>query len=124
MTDEDPAGIGLVALFGYGADTVYLSPAPLYHSAPVAWCTNVQVYGGTVVVMERFDAEEALALIERHGVTLSQWVPTMFSRLLKLPDDVRDALRPVEPSPGHPRRGTVPGGGEAGDDRVVGTDPG
>ncbi len=89
VTDEDPAGIGLVALFGYGPDTVYLSPAPLYHSAPVAWCTNVQVYGGTVVVMERFDAEEALALIERHRVTLSQWVPTMFSRLLKLPDDVR-----------------------------------
>ena len=89
VTDDDPAGIGLVALFGYGTDTVYLSPAPLYHSAPVAWCTNVQVYGGTVVVMERFDAEEALALVERHGVTLSQWVPTMFSRLLKLPDDVR-----------------------------------
>ena len=88
--DEDPAGIGLVALFGYGPDTVYLSPAPLYHSAPVAWSTNVHVYGGTVVVMERFDAEEALALIERYRVTLSQWVPTMFSRLLKLPDDVRN----------------------------------
>ena len=90
VSDEDPAGIGLVALFGYGPDTVYLSPAPLYHSAPVAWCTNVQVYGGTVVVMERFDAEDALALIERYGVTLSQWVPTMFSRLLKLPDEVRN----------------------------------
>ena len=50
----------------------------------------MHVYGGTVVVMERFDAEEALALIERYRVTLSQWVPTMFSRLLKLPDDVRN----------------------------------
>jgi long-chain acyl-CoA synthetase len=48
------------------------------------------VYGGTAVVMERFDAEEALALIERYHVTLSQWVPTMFSRLLKLPDRVRN----------------------------------
>jgi fatty-acyl-CoA synthase len=90
VDDADPAAVGLVGLFGYGPDTVYLSPAPLYHSAPVAWSTNVMVFGGTVVVMERFDPEEALALIERHGVTLSQWVPTMFSRLLKLPESTRE----------------------------------
>jgi fatty-acyl-CoA synthase len=89
VSDADPAAVGLAGLFTYSADTVYLSPAPLYHSAPIAWSTNVLVFGGTVVVMERFDPEEALALIERYGVTLSQWVPTMFSRMLKLPDEVK-----------------------------------
>jgi len=68
---------------------VYLSPAPLYHAAPLAWSMSCHRSGATVVVMERFDAEQALALIERHRVTHSQWVPTMFVRLLKLPPEVR-----------------------------------
>jgi len=75
--------------FGFGEDTVYLSPAPLYHAAPLRTCATVQALGGTVVVMDKFDAEQALALIDRHRVTHSQWVPTMFVRMLKLPDDVR-----------------------------------
>ncbi len=80
----------LVALlFGGGPDSVYLSPAPLYHAAPLRYCTQFHRLGGTVVVMERFDAEQALALIERHRVTHSQWVPTMFVRMLKLPPEVR-----------------------------------
>jgi long-chain acyl-CoA synthetase len=90
VSEPDPAAAGLAGLFGYGPDTVYLSPAPLYHSAPSAWTANVLAFGGTVVVMERFDPEEALALIERYRVTMSQWVPTMFSRMLKLPEDVRN----------------------------------
>ena len=77
------------AIFGADADSVYLSPAPLYHSAPLRFSMALQRLGATVVVMDRFDPAEALQLIERHGVTHSQWVPTMFIRMLKLPDEVR-----------------------------------
>jgi long-chain acyl-CoA synthetase len=81
-------GEGLVPLlsflFGFTADSVYLSPAPLYHAAPLRFSMSVQRMGGTVVVMEHFDAEAALAAIERFHVTDSQWVPTMFVRMLKL----------------------------------------
>jgi long-chain acyl-CoA synthetase len=66
-----------------------LSPAPLYHAAPLRWCTSVHRLGGTVVVMEKFDPELALAAIEKYGVTTSQWVPTHFARMLKLPEEVR-----------------------------------
>lgn len=76
-------------LFGFGADTRYLSPAPLYHAAPLRFCMSVHRLGGTTVVMEHFDAEEYLRLVERHRITTSQVVPTMFVRLLKLPADVR-----------------------------------
>ncbi len=75
--------------YGLTADSVYISPAPLYHAAPLAYVLSVQSYGGTVVMMERFDAEQALELIQRYGVTHSQWVPTMFVRMLKLEPDVR-----------------------------------
>ncbi|MBM4270311.1 MAG: acyl-CoA synthetase [Deltaproteobacteria bacterium] len=76
-------------LFGANDSSVYLSPAPLYHAAPLRYCTQFLRLGGTVVVMEHFDAEEALRLIEKYRVTHSQWVPTMFVRMLKLPEDVR-----------------------------------
>jgi fatty-acyl-CoA synthase len=79
------------AMFDFGEDTVYLSPAPMYHAAPLRFCMVITATGGTVVMMRKFDAEQALALIDRHRVTHSQWVPTMFVRLLKLPDDVRAA---------------------------------
>ena len=68
---------------------VYLSPAPLYHAAPIGWCTTVHRLGGTVVVMEKFDPEEALATIAKYGVTDSQWVPTHFVRFLKLDEEIR-----------------------------------
>ncbi|GAA4115540.1 acyl-CoA synthetase [Nocardioides fonticola] len=77
------------AAWGMGEDTVYLSPAPLYHAAPLRTAAAVQALGGTVVVMQRFEAEAALEAIETHRITHSQWVPTMFVRLLKLEDDVR-----------------------------------
>lgn len=70
-------------------DTVYLSPAPLYHAAPLRYSLRVLDSGGQAVIMARFDAEPALALIERYHVTHSQWVPAMFRRLLALPDAVR-----------------------------------
>ena len=80
-----------VGLFAASADSVYLSPAPLYHAAPLRFCMAFHRVGATVVVMEHFDPAQALELIERHRVTHSQWVPTMFIRMLKLPDEVRKA---------------------------------
>src|SRR5262245_30281347 len=79
----------LLKLWQYREGMIYLSPAPLYHSAPQAAVNLTIAVGGTVVIMERFNAEHYLQLIEKHRVTHSQLVPTMFSRLLKLPDDVR-----------------------------------
>lgn len=79
----------LTAVFGMDEHAVYLSPAPLYHSAPLFYCMSTMRLGGTVVCMEQFDPEEALRLIEQHRVTHSQWVPTMFVRMLKLPPEVR-----------------------------------
>lgn len=93
---EDPdiaqatALVGLASMaFGITPEAVYLSPAPLYHAAPLRWSMTVHKLGGTVVVMERFDAEEALKAIEQYRITDSQWVPTHFVRMLKLPDEVR-----------------------------------
>ncbi|MGO3325554.1 acyl-CoA synthetase [Gordonia sp. (in: high G+C Gram-positive bacteria)] len=76
--------------FGLGPDDVYLSPAPVYHAAPLRWGGYVHAYGGTVVVMEQFKAESALAAIEKYGVTVTQVVPTMFVRMLQLDDEVRE----------------------------------
>jgi fatty-acyl-CoA synthase len=91
----DEAGDPLVGLlahaFKISSDDVYLSPAPIYHTAPLKWCSGVQALGGTVVLMERFDAEKALAAIQKHRVTVTQMVPTMFVRMLQLPDEVRNA---------------------------------
>lgn len=77
----------------YGIDetSIYLSPAPIYHAAPLAYSVGVLSLGGTVVMMPRFDAEEALRHIQDYAITHSQWVPTMFIRMLKLPEDVRGA---------------------------------
>ena len=76
-------------LYGLSADAIYLSPAPLYHAAPLRFTLSFLRMGATAVVMERFDPEHALALIETFRVTHSQWVPTMFVRMLKLPEEVR-----------------------------------
>lgn len=87
----EPTGLTTLAqqLYGMSGETVFLSPAPLYHSAPLRWSMGVQKLGGTVVVMEQFDPQQALALIDRHRVTHAQWVPTHFIRMLKLPPEVR-----------------------------------
>jgi long-chain acyl-CoA synthetase len=86
----DPLTTLATLVFGADESSVYLSPAPLYHAAPLGFCTAFLRIGATVVVMEHFDAALALELIERYGVTHSQWVPTMFNRMLKLPEDVRN----------------------------------
>jgi acyl-CoA synthetase (AMP-forming)/AMP-acid ligase II len=79
----------LERIMGFAEGDVYLSPAPLYHSAPLVWSSTILRMGGTLVLMERFDPEECLRLIQEHRVTHAQFVPTMFVRMLKLPDDVR-----------------------------------
>ena len=79
----------IIGLFGIDANTVYLSPAPLYHMAPLGWSMIVQRAGGTVVVMKSFDAQEALDLIAEHRVTHVQMVPTHFVRMLRLPEAAR-----------------------------------
>ena len=87
---ETPGLVPLVTmLFGFNGDSVYLSPAPLYHSAPLRFNMTMQRLGGTSVIMEHFDAEEFLALIERYHITCTQVVPTMFVRMLKLPEETR-----------------------------------
>lgn len=88
---DAPSPLAMLAagLYGISAATRYLSPAPLYHAAPLNWSMAVQRLGGTVVVMERFEAENALAMIDKYHITHAQWVPTHFVRMLKLPAEVR-----------------------------------
>jgi long-chain acyl-CoA synthetase len=77
-------------LYHFREGMTYLSPAPLYHSAPQASVSCAVRLGGTAVIMERFDAARFLELVDAHGVTHSQMVPTMFSRLIRLPAEVRE----------------------------------
>ena len=85
----NPLAMMAQGLFGFQNDSVYLSPAPLYHAAPLRWCMSVHRLGGTVVVMEKFDPEDALGLIEKYKIDVGQFVPTHFVRMLKLPPEVR-----------------------------------
>lgn len=92
VTPEAAPGM-MSVLIGYWMDTdsIYLSPAPLYHTAPSVWSMSAQAAGITTVVMQKFDPEGALDAIARHRVTHGQFVPAMFTRLLKLPDAVRSS---------------------------------
>ncbi|MDQ1106682.1 acyl-CoA synthetase [Nocardioides zeae] len=85
----DPLTTVFGPMYGFGPDTVYYSPAPTYHAAPLRFGGIVHALGGTLVTTRRFDAATALADLETYAVTHSQWVPTMFVRMLKLPDEVR-----------------------------------
>lgn len=85
----DPIVMLMQHMFGVGCDDVYLQPAPIYHAAPLKWASAVQALGGTVVQMRKFDAEAALEAIDRFGVTIAQFVPTMFVRMLQLDEDTR-----------------------------------
>lgn len=94
LDDQPPAQTSalfefLVMLWQYREDMVYLSPAPLYHSAPQAAVSLTIRKGGTAVIMEQFDAEQYLQLLGQYNITHSQLVPTMFSRMLKLPEEAR-----------------------------------
>jgi len=82
----------LQSLFAMDESSVLLSPAPLYHAAPLRFAMALLRIGGSLVLLPRFDAQAALRALEAHAVTHSQWVPTMFSRLLALDDTRRDAF--------------------------------
>ena len=84
----DPMPI-MAALYGATPDSVYLSPAPLYHAAPLGFTMTCIRNGIQVVVMEHFEAERSLSCIQDYRITHSQWVPTMFVRMLKMPEEVR-----------------------------------
>jgi long-chain acyl-CoA synthetase len=89
-TQQLPIFDFLQKLWQYREGMIYLSPAPLYHSAPQAAVNLTIRSGGTAIIMESFDPERYLELIEKWGVTHSQLVPTMFSRMLKLPEETRN----------------------------------
>jgi long-chain acyl-CoA synthetase len=84
-----PSTLGLILLFSFNEDAVYLSPAPLYHAAPLRFVMITIRCGGTAIIMDRFDALTSLELIEKYKVTHSQWVPTMFVRMLRLTEEER-----------------------------------
>ena len=119
---DDPRRVPIAGPWGFDDRSIYLSPAPLYHAAPLAFSRGVQAGGGTVVIMQRFDAARALEFIERYHVTHSQWVrPCSFAC----------SISPARPRTAHDlsshrvaiqRRRPVPGRGEAADDGLVGPD--
>lgn len=77
--------------FGVSRAATYLNTGPLYHAAPVGWSMATVRNGATAIFMSRFDAEQTLRVIQDHKVTHAQFVPTMFVRMLKLPDATRKA---------------------------------
>jgi fatty-acyl-CoA synthase len=90
IDDPEPRAALFALVYGFDASTRYLSPAPVYHAAPLRFSVAIQELGGTVVLPSRFDPEKALEAIDRYRVTHSQWVPTMFIRMLKLDPAVRE----------------------------------
>ena len=90
--DQPPRAVEIgTRYFGYAQDTIYLCPAPLYHAAPLRWSLAIHRLGGTVILMERFDAAAALAAIARYRITVAQVVPTHLARMLALPVAERTA---------------------------------
>ena len=88
---EAPGMMSALVSFWMTPDSIYLSPAPLYHTAPSVWSMSAQAGGITTVVLEKFDPEGCLDAIQRHRVTHGQFVPAMFTRMLKLPEAVRNS---------------------------------
>ena len=117
---ESVVAMMCVLLLGVSDESVYLSPAPMYHGAPLRFTMAMHTIGATSVVMERFDAEEFLAAVERWSVTHTQVVPTMLVRMLKLPDERRLAHGRVVDHQCAARGRTLPCRGEAPGDRVAG----
>ncbi len=94
LTGESPESVSEIfeainSLYGFSVDSIYLSPAPLYHAAPLRFNLAILALGGTSIIMQRFEPVSALAAIEKYQCTHSQWVPTMFIRMLKLPEAAR-----------------------------------
>src|ERR1700735_3169468 len=89
---ESPGMMSALVGFWMTSESIYLSPAPLYHTAPSVWSMTVQAGGITTVVLEKFDPEGCLDAIQRHRVTHGQFVPVMFTRMLKLPEAKRNSF--------------------------------
>jgi len=93
LTHQSPAEVpGLMAAlvgFWMHPEAVYLSPAPLYHTAPSVWTMQTQAGGITTVILDKFSPEGALEAIQKYRVTHGQFVPVMFTRMLKMPEAVR-----------------------------------
>ena len=91
---DDPGNTGIATLerflMGMDENSVYLSPAPMYHSAPLMWSAGLHELGGTLVAMQKFDEARFLEFVEQYSITHSQLVPTMFVRMLKMPEEVRN----------------------------------
>ena len=92
LADKTATEATLEHFYGYDSSSIYLSPAPLYHAAPLGFNMTVLRLGATTIVMERFDPLAFLRLIADYRVTHTQVVPTMFVRLLKLSADERAAV--------------------------------
>ena len=112
----DPANLAIQHGLSLGRDSVFYCPCPLYHAAPHRFLSAALAVGASVVVPKRFDAATALADIERHRVSHSLWVPTMFHRLLQLPEEVRlahdlsshrHAVHGAAPCPVHVKRAMI-----------------
>jgi len=88
---EAPGMMSALVGFWMTPESIYLSPAPLYHTAPSVWSMSAQAGGITTVVLEKFDPEGTLDAIQRYRVTHAQFVPAMFVRMLKLPEAVRNS---------------------------------
>ena len=131
-TTGRPKGVRRAAGLGRGAHAVaisgrgtarrplHLCTGPLYHAAPLAFSLSVPLAAGVgVVLMDAWDAEEALRLIERHGITHTHMVPTMFHRLLRLPEAGAARARPLVAALRDPRRRALSGAGEEGAHRLA-----
>lgn len=88
IEDTAPDDLSYIAE-GYGPGAVVLAPGPLYHASPLMSSRAMHRFGGAVLIIDKFDAEETLRYIEQYQVTHLICVPTHFVRMLKLPDEVR-----------------------------------
>jgi len=118
------ADLTLAQVLSLDDNVVYLHPAPLYHSAPLRYSLRVLDFGGQVVLMDRFDPKSSLAAIERYGITHSQWVPTMFQRMLNLSPEIRRAYDLISHRVAMHAAAPVPRTDETGDAGLVGRHPG
>src|SRR3546814_13420768 len=83
--EADPLSMLLARLYGFEAGSVSLNPAPLYHGSPLTFTMAIHRFGGTTVIMAKFDAEGALEALASYTVTTSHWVPTLLNRINRIP---------------------------------------
>ncbi|WP_398476000.1 acyl-CoA synthetase [Tardiphaga sp.] len=119
MTPEQAAASERVGAIAYGLkpdNQIVLMNGPMYHSAPSSYGLMAFRHGSTIVLEPRFDPEDLLQLVEQHRVTNMHMVPTMFVRLLRLPDDVksrydlsslRNVIHGAAPCPVHVKQAMI-----------------